>query len=128
MRRVALQHPGERVGHLDGGGEALGIHLVGVGCPEQVDALECSQLRVAVLVARIGVEVLAGPELGRVDEEAHHDDVAVVTRLPHQGQMALVEVAHGGDQPDPLALAARLGESLAQLRLAADDLHARTLR
>ena len=74
------------------------------------------------LVARVGVEVLGRAELGRVDEQRHHDDVAVLAGAAQQRQVALVEGAHRGDEPDAAARAALGRERLAQLGDGADGL------
>ena len=64
----------------------------------------------------ITAEILAGAELGRVDEDA--DDDAVDPRLErrHQGQMALMQRPHGGDEPDRLAQASARRAPSAQVR------------
>ena len=73
---IAVEHVGQAARDLDRGGEALRVDLVGLRGVDEVDALGLGELGVAGLVARIAVEVLARAELGRVDEQAHDDDVA----------------------------------------------------
>src|ERR1019366_6852634 len=51
----------------------------------------------------IGLEILPGSELGRIDEKACHDAIGQLARATNQGQVALVQAAHGRDQRDPLA-------------------------
>jgi hypothetical protein len=58
-------------------------------------------LRVASFVPRVALEVLAGRELGRVDEVADDDDVALLAGRADQGEMALVECAHRRHKADP---------------------------
>src|SRR5437764_996832 len=68
------------IGHacdLDSRGEPLRIHLLHGGGEHLVDALLCGDPPVAVLVARVPVEVLAGGELRRVHEQAHDDAVVL---------------------------------------------------
>ena len=75
--------------------------------------------RVALLVAGIAREVVARPELRLVDEEAHHDAVALGARGLEQRLVAGVERAHRRDEADR-----SLGRTRrAHLRDGADDLH-----
>ena len=106
------------------GGEAGRVHLLGRGGEEHVDAEGGGLGGVGRLVAGVGGEVLAGAELGRVDEERDHDDVGVGAGAAHEGQVARVERAHGGHEPDRAAGAAVGGERLAQLGHGADGPHA----
>ena len=39
-------------------------------------------------------------ELGRVDEQGHHHDLALLARAPDERQMSLVQRSHRGDEPD----------------------------
>ena len=61
----------------DRGGEAVGVDLLGRRGEQQVDALGLGQLGVALLVARVGVQVLVRAELGRVHEQRDHDHVVL---------------------------------------------------
>ncbi len=73
------------------------VHLAPARGEHRHRLQRAQQLQVAVEVARVGVEVLAGAELGGVDEDAH-DGVARGPRPVHQGEVAGVQGAHGGDQ------------------------------
>ena len=75
-------------------------HLVDLRHERQVDALLLYELEVAVEVARVRGEVLVRPELQRVHEDRHDDDVALLAGPPHQGKVSLVEEPHGGHVPD----------------------------
>jgi hypothetical protein len=55
--------------------EALRIYLLDRRREQHVHALLLGQPLVALLVARVGPEVLARPELGRVDEQRDDQDV-----------------------------------------------------
>ena len=79
---------------------------------------------VALGVARVGVEVGRVVELGRVHEQRHHDEVAVLARAAHQRQVTVVERAHRRDEPDPAAGAPGLEQLRAQLGDGADRVHA----
>src|SRR5690606_15363995 len=48
----------------------------------------------------VAAEVLALTELQAVDEDAGDDRVGVLARFVHQRDVALVQVAHGGDEGD----------------------------
>jgi len=61
-------------------------------------------LYVAVEVGGVGGEVLRGGELARVDVDGDGDDVGELAGLGHEREVARVEEAHGGDQPNELAL------------------------
>ena len=71
---------------------------------------------VAALVARIARQVLGGPELGRVDEEAHDDHVALGAGAPHEAQMALVKGAHRRHEADRAAGLPGRGERVGSSR------------
>jgi hypothetical protein len=73
--------------------------------------------------SRVAVEVLPGAELGRVDEEAHHDDVALGARSAQQRKVAIVQVAHRWHQSDRAALAANRRKRGSKLLPGADELH-----
>ena len=69
--------------------------------------------------SRVAVEVLVRQELQPVDKNADHHDAAQRLGLAHQGQVAVVQVAHGGHEGGTAA--ARQG--VAQVRDGVDDLH-----
>jgi len=58
-------------------------------------------------------------ELQAVDEDAGHGNVAQRLGLPHQGQMALVQVAHGGHKSGVL----ELRQMTAQFGNSVNDFH-----
>ena len=73
---------------------------------EDIGAFVFAQGAVGFEGARIGGEVLGGAELGGVDEDGDHDDVGLLLGDADEGEVAVVEVAHGGDEADALALRA----------------------
>src|SRR5690606_41808206 len=91
------------------------VHLLDGRDEEQVHALGGGDPRVALEVARVGVEVLALTELQRVDEHRHDDEVVVLPGGPHERRVALVQVAHRGDEPDRATRGPVLGQPVAQL-------------
>ena len=95
---------------VDPGSVAVRVHLLGRGREEDVDAGLLGELRIALLVARIAVEVLAGRELGRVHEEARDDDVILCPRGLEQRKVASVEGAHCGHEPDRPGAVWQLGD------------------
>ena len=85
---------------LDPGLEAGRVHLLERRREEDVDPGLLGEARVAVLVSRIAGEVLAGDELGGVDEQARDDEVVLLARGAEEGEVALVEGAHRRDEAD----------------------------
>jgi len=51
-----------------------------------VDAFGLEQPEIALLVARVALEVLAGAELGRVDEDGDDDMIVVRVRSTDEGK------------------------------------------
>ena len=100
-----------------------GIDLLDGRGEQQIGALGLGQRGVASLVAWVGGEILAGAELGRVDEQRHDDHVGLRARPADQRQVALVERAHRRDQRDALSGRARGGERGAQVGDRADRAH-----
>lgn len=85
----------------------LGVE-VGFGWREEHGNAGFAQLRAVGLEgAGVLVEVLVRPELQTVDEDAGDDRVAMGLRLPHQGNVPLVQVAHGRDEDDAAAVLQR---------------------
>ena len=71
--RRAFEGLGERAADVHDGREALGVHLVCAGREHDVHAGVREQVEVALLVARVALEVLAGAELRGVDEDGGGD-------------------------------------------------------
>ncbi len=110
----AAQPVGQGAGRY-GGGESVRVHLFRTRRIEQVDAGLGDKRCVGRLVARIGVEILVGPELGGIDEQADHHPVGRRAGRRHQRAMALVQRPHGRHQGDALAGGAPSGDLGAQL-------------
>src|ERR1700687_2213095 len=100
---AALGH----VGYLDGGGKGARVELPGVGHVEKVHVRVFAESRVFLRPPRVALEVLAGAELHRVDEDRNDDEVAGLARLADEGKVAFVERAHGWSAADHLVLLAR---------------------
>src|SRR5207247_8732823 len=91
---------GTQLFDLDPGLEAGRVELVCAWCEENVDADLLGEPCVAFLVARVAREILVRPELGRIDEEAGDDDIVLCASCPEEGEVAVVEGAHRGDEPE----------------------------
>jgi hypothetical protein len=91
-----------------------------------VDAMSLRGLDILLLATRIGPEVLAGAELQRVHEDAHHDRLALVPRRAHQREMPRVQSAHGRHESDIRTCAARVEELGAKLAAGVSHLHPRS--
>ena len=126
-RGVAVEDLGQAL-DLDRGREAVGVDLLDRGRVDEVDAGLGGEPRVALLVARVALEVLAGAELGRVDEEAHDDHVALLAGGAQQREVPVVQEAHRRHQADRAALGAGRRQRRAQLVLARGRRSRRRLR
>jgi hypothetical protein len=98
--RGALEALGERAADVDAGGETSRVHLVGGWGEHDRDAGLLEEAQVAGLVARVGVEVLAAPELGRVHEDGRGDPRAARPRRLDQAEVSRVQGAHRGHEPE----------------------------
>ncbi len=104
---------------VDPGLVARRIHLLWRRREQEVDAGLLGERHVALLVARVAVEILSRAELGRIDEQARDDRVRFGSSRGEEREMPFVEGAHGRDEAD-------LGEGLegfANLGDRPDDLH-----
>lgn len=74
--------------------------------------------------ARVFVQVFAGAELQRVDENARHHEVGSLRRLGDQRYVAAVQVAHGRHEGNAFAFAAGAGHGGPQFTYGLDGVHA----
>ncbi|MND93963.1 hypothetical protein D3C80_861660 [compost metagenome] len=105
-------------------GHAVGVHFLDGGREQQLAAGFEEFFLVGGEGARVAVEVFAGAELQRVDEDAGNHEVAALGGLGHQGGMPGMQVAHGRHQADTFAFAARTGDGGAQFANGLDGDHA----
>src|SRR5262249_18456386 len=84
-------------------------------------------LGIAVEVARISLEVLAGAELHRVDENRRDDHVAGRACDGHERKMSGVQRTHRRNEADAHTACPPRGDARPERRLVAHELHA-TLR
>ncbi len=92
---------------IDIGGVPKGVHLPRFRGENQIDAGGFGESRVPAQIAGIGFEILPLPELGRVDEDRQHQQIASLAPLVEQRTMAVVQITHcrhEGDAPSRLAL------------------------
>ena len=87
-------------GRIDVVALRLRVHLGLVGREHVGDAGCLEHCAVGRERARIAVEILAGAELQAIDEDARDHIVGVLAGLLHQGDVAGVQVAHGGHEGD----------------------------
>ena len=80
-------------------GSPVGTSPSGVGVKTSDTPADSSMLR-SVEVTGVGGEVLAGAELGRVDEDGGSYYVILGSGALDEGHVAPVEVAHGRDQAE----------------------------
>ncbi len=108
---------------LDLGGKALGVDDLDRRRVDEVDAGLGGEAQIALLVARVAVEILFGAELGGVDEEAHDDEVTLGAGGAQQREVALVQEAHRRDQADRLPSRRAGAKRGSKLILCAEELH-----
>ncbi len=96
-RDAPSQHLPEGARRDADAGVAVRVDDVRRGGEHEVDADPGEGGEVRLEGAGVAVEVLAGAELERVDEDRHHHVVGVRVRLADELEVALVERAHGHD-------------------------------
>ena len=74
------------------------VTCVSGGMDSAVGAHFGQQAKVAVEIARVGIQILFRPELCWVHKDRYHRRIIFRNRPPHQRDMPLVKVTHGGDQ------------------------------
>jgi len=74
-------------------------------------------------VAGITAEILPGPELRRVHEEAYDDEIVLGARAPHEREVPFVEKTHRGYKPNARAVPAGAVGAAAHRLDFADDIH-----
>src|SRR5690606_31259743 len=80
---------------------------------EQIGMLASQLLPVRFQRPWVACEILPGRELRRVDEDAKDHPVGMLPSESPEAEMALVEIAHGRDQPARKALRPPLPHALA---------------
>ena len=85
------------------GSFSLGIHFVRGRREKNFDSFFFQQCAIALERPGIFREVFRGTKLSGVDEQRDRHSIALRSRRAHQRQVAFVQCAHGGHQPQPLA-------------------------
>ena len=84
----------------DPGFKPIGVQCGFVGGKHDVHLLAAAHFQVPLEITGIGVEVLRVTELNRVDEDTYNQNVRHSLAGLHQGNMPIVEIAHGGNKGD----------------------------
>ena len=112
--RLAAQLGGDAL-DVDVGARIGEVQVGGLGMEHQRGAGALDQALVGLEVARVGFQVLARGELDGVDEHADHDAVVLGDGALDQALVALVQVAHGGNEAHGQALRLPLADNLFRL-------------
>ncbi len=113
--RSALKRLGQSPS-VNVGLESIWVDLLIGRDVHEIDRRRLQEVQIPVQVARILRKVLPGSELGRVHEDADHRAWALSPGLPHQGEMAFMEVPHRGHESHGLRqIGARRTEALVVL-------------
>jgi len=98
---------------VDPGEVLLRVHFDGVGCENQIDAEFFAGGGIGIEGAGVAVAVFVGSELGGIDEDGDDGVVALGAAGADEGEVAIVEGTHGGDQADGFAGGAGAGDVFA---------------
>src|SRR6185295_14066085 len=98
--------------------ETPGIHLFNRGSENVVYVVISQKSCVFGQIPGITFVVLSWSELCRINENGNNDNITHPAGFAHQTQMALVQCAHGGNQPN--------GSILLAANFARDGTHALT--
>jgi len=98
--KTIFQTCGCRTFRHDARGEAIRIHRLDVGIPDQIDTLRRQLRHVGFPRARIGGEVFTRRKLRRIDEDRNNHLRRAPLCQPHQRHMSVMERTHGRDQRD----------------------------
>ena len=99
--RSTLEFGSERT-RMYGGSRAVGIHRRSAWRESYFNPFAAQQRQVGVDDPRVGVEILVGSELQRVDEDRHHNHRAGHPfGRPHEGEVSVVQSAHRRHQHHP---------------------------
>ena len=113
MRGTSLSFEDTRDGSgIDGDRRGSRIHVLRGRGPHEVRSHSFERVHVRLQGSRIGVEVLSGSELGRVDEDRDDDVVGERVGLSHELQVSGVQGTHGHHER---LRSGQAGERLCQL-------------
>ena len=92
--------------NFDMGIETGGVHGIGSWGVHSGDTALAATLEILCGRTWVMLEVVATIELQRVHEDADHHNVAHLLRFVDEHEVAVVQSAHRGDEPDGLVVAA----------------------
>src|SRR6266852_2582228 len=92
-----------------------GVHGARLRHEQAIDSPGSGEFAIALEVAGIAREILAGTELQWIDEDADDDTLGELAGAIHEAQMALVKVSHGGNETDRMGSRALSGRPRAHL-------------
>jgi len=96
--RIAFKTLG-RAGHFNHAGAARRIHGFNRGQPDQIAAGGAKLRKITILITRIARQIIIGVELQRIDEDGSRDRIRPSgARRRQQGNMPIMQRAHGGHQ------------------------------
>ena len=95
-------------GRLDERRMVLGIHLLVGGCEDHITAVRREQFQVVLERPRVFLKIFVRAELGRIDENRRDRHIALLLGLVDQGQVSIVQRAHGWNESDAFTLHAHL--------------------
>ena len=99
------------------------IHLLHARGEHIVGSERTGELGIRFQALRVLVQILVLAELDRIQEHAHHRDIAVLDGFLDKGPMAIVQGPHRGNKPDNLAFLRKRFEDLTQGINSRYDLH-----
>ena len=83
-----------------------GIQFALRGGENDIDAVFIRQGNISFQASRVSCQILPGTELSWINKDAGNEDIPLPASLPHQRQMAFVQVTHRGDKDNgPILLA-----------------------
>src|SRR5690606_2586264 len=94
---------------------AVGVHLVDAGGEHQMRTGIQQPALVLGQGPRVAVQVLVRSELQGIDEDAHDHVVGTLPRHLHQGQVSIMQIAHGRHQADTLVFLTGAAQCSTQL-------------
>jgi len=97
--RQTAEMPGE-VGDLNPRLRTVRIHFLNRRQKHHIHTHVPGLLKIAFRISWVLFKVLAGAELGGVDENADYQRIGMSSAHPHQFQMTFVQKSHGRDQSD----------------------------
>ena len=97
------------------------VHRVGRRGEHHIDVAFAAAREVAFECSRVAVQVLAGTELQRVDEDGHCDEVGALLGFLDQREVPFVQRAHRWHEADRAGAGARIVAGLPEAGWLADD-------